>query len=541
MNKQLKRKTFGGFAAIAAILIALAGCGNVLEPDENTTKNNTDKSIVTEDGAAEDGAAEDGAAEDGATEDGATKDGAAEDGATKDGATKDGTAGNGGPIVSFSIAGTAVETGGSGEITVYVPYFAGFNPAALEVSVQLAKDAALVSGNLNDVPQDFSKPRTSQARTAAGTVSSFTVTVYALFSGEESLPGLAEYTDYTSGTAPMPDQNKPFYIALEDIPLSGATVPVIEPISNWGTDYPPGTSPLIRLFGAEETSYHDKIPGYTHGQYIALDLSRCADSTTLQGALLPLGNHSSASGSSYFADGPFARVTSIVFPPNLVALGEGLFQGNETLTTIKLPEGLSKIDYACFAGAKKLAAVTLPSTLKTIGNYAFMETALESLDLPQGLNRIGRGAFSGTKITRVTLPASVTEAQDSFSSIPSLVYADFSRASIDELSPISGGFTDCGLKEVYLPETLLRLGIFSLSFRGAKLEKMVIYAPVPPTLPEEYSTSYADLGEPRGPYFTSSGFKIYVPDASVELYKNAKGASAGWAQYADKIYPLSAL
>ncbi|MDR3356445.1 MAG: leucine-rich repeat domain-containing protein [Spirochaetaceae bacterium] len=246
-----------------------------------------------------------------------------------------------------------------------------------------------------------------------------------------------------------------------------------------------------------------------------------------------MGTHGSPSGPAYYADGPFSRVTAISFPPSLRILGESLFQGNEALTEIELPEGLVKIDYAAFAGAKNLKSVKLPSTLRTIGTYAFQGTALESIDLPAGLDEIGSAAFYGTSIKRVTLPASVS-VSSGFSGIKTLEYADFSKADIYGSRAKAISFAGCGgLKEVYLPETLLELDEFPWSFKGVggKLKKLVVYAPVPPVLHKVSS----ELSQ-----FTGS-FKIYVPDSSVNRYKNAAGASAGWSQYADKIRPVSAL
>jgi hypothetical protein len=437
-------------------------------------------------------------------------------------------------IRSMSVAGVPVQTA-AGKINVYIPYYKGFNPAALDVSGEVEEGAAVMPQLTGT--QNFSRPKTFSVRSADGAVTKYTVTVYALFSGKESLAGLAAYTDWTSGKAAEPDPARPLYIALEGMDFYNDNIPSIEPVGIYGTQ-PAGASFLARIFGVEETRLHDKVPGYTHDQYIALDLSRYTD-TVLQGSQLPLGTHGSPSGPAYYADGPFSRVTSINFPPNLRTLGESLFQGNEVLTEIELPEGLVKIDYAAFAGAKNLKSVKLPSTLKTIGTYAFYGTALESIDLPAGLGEIGSAAFYGTSIKRVTIPASVS-VSSGFSGIETLEYADFSKASLYASRAKALSFAGCsGLKEVYLPETLVELDEFPWSFKGVggKLKKLVVYAPFPPVLHKVSS----ELSP-----FTGS-FKIYVPDSSVDAYKSADayenedGASLGWSQYADKIRPISEL
>jgi hypothetical protein len=432
-------------------------------------------------------------------------------------------------ILSLKVAGVEAEIS-SDEIIVYIPYEDGFNPASLDVSVELEEGAALIP--LIKGKQDFSKPKKITARTADGKQSDYTVAVYALFSGPESLPALAAYTDWANGNAPMPDPNNPFYIALEGIDLYDWPVKTVQPFED-NADGQSATG-LARIFGVTTKT---QLPGYTHGQYIALDLSHYTDIYVLP------GTHSIWGGHSNYPEGPLARVTSIRFPPNLRVLGEFLFQGNEALTSVELPEGLVIIENNAFAGASKLKDVKLPSTLKNIGNVAFIETAIENIEFPEGLVSIGSGAFYGSKIKRVVLPSSVVSVTGPFAGSLELEYADFSKTQITNTGGIKDFSTCEKLKELRLPETLVNIARFSYSLEDCKsLEKLVIEAPVPPKMETEYSTALGSMGKPMGPYTgLSSNFKIYVPDESVELYKNAGGFSAGWAEYADKIYPISAL
>jgi hypothetical protein len=504
MNKKMQKWVLGGFALATAVFIVVAGCVNASDalPETRTGTQSETETIAEPKG-----------------------------------------------LLRLSFGTVEVENIASREVTVYIPYSAGFNPAALDVTAELEEGAAMMP--VIKGPQDFSKPKKIQVRTADGVISDYTITVYALFSGIESLPDLAAYTNWnedTGGTARMPDQNKPFYIALEEIPLHSVLYSDYPAFAAFVESSPwsPWFNGVYDIFGVEEDQSHRNLPGYTNGQYLVLDLSRYTDVFSIMDADtgLPLGQH--LNDSMYFADGPFSRVVSIKLPPNLQVLGASLFQGNEVITSIELPEGLQKVCYSCFGGASNLTSVTLPSTLRTIGAYAFMNTSLESVNFPQGLRKIGSGAFAYTNIKTVTLPSSVMEVEASFSNNPLLEYADFSSSSIDRLSVVSGGFSGCGnLKEVYLPETLLGLGMFSRSFNGAKLEKMVVYASTPPDMELEYKSSnkshVTELWELSGPYFMSSAFKIYVPDASVTRYKNASGPAIGWSEYADRIHPLSEL
>ncbi|MDR3356444.1 MAG: hypothetical protein LBO04_04570 [Spirochaetaceae bacterium] len=89
--------------------------------------------------------------------------------------------------------------------------------------------------------QDFSSPKTFAVRASDGTTSKYTVTVYALFSGKESLAGLAAYTDWTGGKAAEPDPARPLYIALEGMDFYNDNIPSIEPVGVFGTQ-PAGAS-----------------------------------------------------------------------------------------------------------------------------------------------------------------------------------------------------------------------------------------------------------------------------------------------------------
>jgi hypothetical protein len=419
--------------------------------------------------------------------------------------------------------------------------------------------------------QDFSSAKKIKLRAADGTVIDYTVTVYALFDGVDSLAGLYEYTDWTraenQNPAPMPDPAKPLYIVLagftgfKEVPPvtrhPGITYPEAE-----SHDYTIGSTSIMRIMGVE--SYGDApLPGYVHNQYIALDVSALSDEA-LSSAGCPFGHDVG------YTDGPFARVTSIKLPANLKSIGESLFQGNETLSSIDLPEGLEEISYAAFAGVTNLKSIKLPATLKKIGVSAFVDTGLESIDLPEGLETIMGNAFSNTQIERVTLPSTITTLVSAFSNIDTLKYADYSKSQITKLTP-GAAFAVCpNLEEVRLPKTLSSpvpeeysvswtpaLDDLTSTFYSAKklkLEKLVIYAEVPPTMYRDYkivnSGNNINLVYEQNANFPTA-FKIYVPDASLETYKAAaytitdeQGTTwnlDGWKQYADKIHPLSEL
>lgn len=78
------------------------------------------------------------------------------------------------------------------------------------------------------------------------------------------------------------------------------------------------------------------------------------------------------------------------------------------IVKIVVEEGITGISSFVFTGTKSLKEVTLPSTLKSIGQDAFAESAVETLNLPEGLETIAARAFTEcSNLKEVTIPASV--------------------------------------------------------------------------------------------------------------------------------------
>lgn len=83
-------------------------------------------------------------------------------------------------------------------------------------------------------------------------------------------------------------------------------------------------------------------------------------------------------------------------------------------------------------------------------------------------------------------------------------------------------FVECmGLSSVIIPDSVTAIGDYNFSY-SYHLTSVTIEATTPPTLGNNVFTG------------SSSGFKIYVPAASVETYK----AASGWSTYAADIEPI---
>jgi len=106
----------------------------------------------------------------------------------------------------------------------------------------------------------------------------------------------------------------------------------------------------------------------------------------------------------------YVPLTEIDLPESLRTIGDYAFEGTH-LTSLALPDSVESVgDHAFDASStgrycEYIAALTLGSGLKHIGEFAFRETAVASLDLPDSLETLGVGAFQGCELlTSVTWP-----------------------------------------------------------------------------------------------------------------------------------------
>ena len=102
-------------------------------------------------------------------------------------------------------------------------------------------------------------------------------------------------------------------------------------------------------------------------------------------------------------------LTSVILPAGLTSIGNNVFQGCTSLTTINLPTSLTSIGSAVFSYCTNLASVSLPANLLIISNNTFEAcSSLISLTLPETLTTISVSAFSQCGIETIIIPAAVT-------------------------------------------------------------------------------------------------------------------------------------
>ena len=156
--------------------------------------------------------------------------------------------------------------------------------------------------------------------------------------------------------------------------------------------------------------------------------------------------------------------------------------------------------------AKKTGHYSIPNTVEIIGNYAFAENGLTSIEIPNSVKEIGEYAFGGSNLRVVEIPESVTKAGSGFFSalftsnaiekiiLPKTLQAipggafdrctDLISVHISEGTTEigQGAFTDCTkLKTIHFPSTVenYKQGIFS---RCTALDSVIVSRQYPASI-----------------------------------------------------------
>ena len=150
-------------------------------------------------------------------------------------------------------------------------------------------------------------------------------------------------------------------------------------------------------------------------------------------------------------------ITSIVIPENVTSIGTGAFSYCENLTTVDLSgfKGTA-LPTESFANSRRVRNITWNANLASIGNSAFANTALTSLDLTgTAVTTIGNSAFASCPYLATVRLGAITSLGDyafAAGNSASLTGVTFGEGS-DEL----GNYTfsgQTGLATLNLPESL---------------------------------------------------------------------------------------
>ena len=240
--------------------------------------------------------------------------------------------------------------------------------------------------------------------------------------------------------------------------------------------------------------------------------------TSLKDVTLPDGLESI--GSYAFRD--CTRLTAIEIPSSITSIGTSAFNGCTSLEAVTLLEGLQSIGVAAFRNCSALTSIDIPASVTSIGKSTFDGcTSLAAATLPEGLQSIGEYAFQNcSALTSIKIPGTVkTVGMCSFQDCSGLASLELAEG-VQKLG--SSAFQNCSaLTQVTLPASLTEVGIRVFDGHGPS----IVFTSLA-TTPPAHNGGYP-LGE-------VNGVTLYVPQGSLEAYKNA----FGWKDYL--IYAIQA-
>lgn len=214
--------------------------------------------------------------------------------------------------------------------------------------------------------------------------------------------------------------------------------------------------------------------------------------------------------------------------PNLTTLASGAFSSSGITSVVNLGSITSIPDtndttWGCFYNCKNLNNVNLPSTITSIGRYAFQNcTALVEINIPNAVTTIGQNAFyncTSLTIEDLQLPNLTSLGGSAFHGVKIKKISDLGKiTALPAATTATQNFGDKSvLEEVVFPDTLT--AIPSESLNGySKLKSLVFHSTTPPSLG-------------GNALLNTNNCAIYVPDDSVEVYRNA----TNWSYFTTRI------
>ena len=215
---------------------------------------------------------------------------------------------------------------------------------------------------------------------------------------------------------------------------------------------------------------------------------------------------------------------TIVMPSTLTTIGTSSFANCTSLTSAVMPASLTDIPAEIFYQDKQLVDITLPTAFVTIGNRAFAQTAITTMQLPATVKELGESAFNACRqLTNMVIPESVTELSTSLfegCSVLTSVSLPATLVKIDNRS-----FYNCtSLESVVLPASLKTIGAGAFN-SCSKLMSVYSLATTPGTIEGNPDSWY---GYDKDAFYDIKlTATLYVPETAVDAYKE----KARWQEF----------
>ena len=179
-------------------------------------------------------------------------------------------------------------------------------------------------------------------------------------------------------------------------------------------------------------------------------------------------------------------------------------EAGEHIVEYEFAKGITYIPNKLFYYCGMMTEIRIPDIIKVIGNGVFDGcTNLQKVHIPNGVTSIGNYAFNRCLIENIKIPDSVT--------------------TIGEFC-----FTNSSTKKCTIGKSVTSIGANMFDYCVTTGLDIIIKAVNPPTVLQVISQNMDLIGRL---YNDNAPIRIYVPNESVNLYKNAPG----WDAYSEYI------
>ena len=167
-----------------------------------------------------------------------------------------------------------------------------------------------------------------------------------------------------------------------------------------------------------------------------------------------------------------SSLKSFTFTNDVANIGKDILKDCESLNTVVFPEKFTSITDYMFWEIKSLTNVTWPKTLVSIGENAFENTSIASIELPETVTSIGMAAFAkNTALTRFVFPKNIKKvAGYIFSGCTNLSEVVLPEACTEVEK---SAFSETNIKELIIPEGVTKFGPF-LCYRCKSIEHVIL-------------------------------------------------------------------
>ena len=219
-------------------------------------------------------------------------------------------------------------------------------------------------------------------------------------------------------------------------------------------------------------------------------------------------------------------LAEIDIPSNVKTIENSAFYMCSSLNNVVIPDSVTEIAEYAFFECESLKKITLSKNLKTIGQSAFSDSGLESIDIPESVTQIDGVAFAGTNLKKVVIPDGITSISgDTFHSCKKLVDVTIP----DSVVSIGGyAFYGCSsMKSLNIPASVTEIGYRAIGYNEEPLPMsgFTIYG-VKGSKAESYALSnrigFTEVNETSSLFDVNGDGNISAADARLALRASAK-------------------